>query len=121
MTGNKKDSLGKFRISLSLPQINWIMENCKDSMPDLYNQLVLIKFKAEGGVTKPAFIPKPEIQGVRKGATLAEKYQAALSLMNAGESPPQELRDAYAEYRYLNDLMSPPEMEAYEKEALGDM
>ena len=114
-------SLGKFRISLSIEQINWILANCQAEMPELYNQLVLIKFKAEGGVTKPAFTIKPETIRLRKEATIKEKYDLALELINKGQSVPQDLRDAYDEYRYLNDLMAPNEMDEYEKIALGDL
>ena len=122
-TKGKAMSLGKFRVSLSIEHINWILENCKEIYPDLYNQLLLHKIKAEGGVTQPAFIPKTPvgIPGLRKGATIKEKYDYVVSCINKNILYPAELQDSYDEYRYLNDLMNQQEMEAYEKIALGDM
>ena len=119
-------SLGKFRISLSLDQINWILDNCKDTVPELHAQLTLIKFKAETGITAPSYTlappkekappkPKPE-----KNLTLQEKYNIALSLQARG-LPMGEYLEGYNEYRYLNDLMTPDEMDTYEKEALGGL
>ncbi len=111
----------KFRISISLDQINWILDHCKEDLPDLYNQLLLHKVKAEGGLTKPAFVVTPSIPGLRKGASMKEKYDYALGLMNRNLPVPEEVMLAYTEYRYLNDLMTPTEMEEYENTALGDM
>lgn len=123
MKGNPMETT-KFRVSISLDELNWIVDNCKETKPELYNRLLLIKIKADGGLTKPAFVTKPEIPGVRKGASLKEKYQFVVDQKNKGislDQIPEELRLAYDEYRYLNDLMGPEEMEAYEKQALGDM
>lgn len=118
----KAMSVGKFRISISLEQMTWILEHCKEDMPDLYNQLLLHKIKAEGGITQPAFVIKPApAPGLRKGATQKEKYDYVVSCQNSNKPYPPELQEAYDEYRYLNDLMAPDEMEAYEKIALGDM
>jgi len=102
----------KFRISLSLSQIDWIIANCQADMPELHRQLSLLKAKADLGYTKPAY----ELQAPRqvKEIPIEIKYKSACRYLDRGEPVPLELMPAYQEYRYLNDLMDEEESAAYE-------
>lgn len=123
--GKVMTSAGKFRISLSLAQIDWILANCKADLPELHSQLTLIKFKADSGLTKPAYSLAPERERIPKPPTPAKKlpiesiYKNAVLKRNSGMILTSEEKDAYDEYRYLNDLMTAEEADAYEKEALA--
>lgn len=110
----------KFRISISQEQLEWILA-CPDCPADLRKQLKIHSLKISEGLVKPAYEIKPETIRIRKEATLKEKYDTYLMLKNSNQSIPLELQEAYMEYRYLNDLMSAPEMEVYENEALGGL
>lgn len=124
-------SKGKFRISLSLAQIDWILANCKSDLPELHSQLTLIKFKAETGLTSPAYSLAPPREKKEKPLAIPKRlpmdklYSIAVNHINANIPLTEELKNAYDEYRYLNDLMSESEADQYEKDALaielGDM
>lgn len=112
-------SNGKFRISISLEQMDWIINNCKDTMPDLYKQLSLAKTKAELGYTKPAFAIAPKLSvKTKKALSPSECYSLAQHHLARGEEIPEHLQAGYMTYRYDNDLMSPEEMEDYENQAM---
>jgi hypothetical protein len=101
----------KFRISISTEQLDYILA-CPDCPTDLRKQLELAKFKAANGYVKPAYEIKPR---EKKDLPLETKYKMATQYLERGQDIPEELIAAYNEYRYLNDLMSPEDMEEYEK------
>lgn len=121
--GKTMTSAGKFRISLNLDQINWIIANCQAELPDLHKQLVLLKTKAELGYTKPAYEIQPQRERVKKtnlidndkSKHVETQYMIALNYLERGQTLTPELQSAYDEYRYLNDLMTPEESSAYEQ------
>lgn len=122
--GKVMTSAGKFRISLSLAQIDWILANCKTDLPELHSQLTLIKFKAETGLTAPAYSLSPREKKEKpapppKKIPIESTYKNAVLKLNAGLPLTQTEKDAYDEYRYLNDLMTEEEANLYENEALA--
>lgn len=116
----KAMSSGKFRISLSLAQINWILEHCQDDMPELHKQLMLLKTKADLGYVKPAYELAPARQPAPKKIKQSdfiskeEAYKQAMSYVTNDLPIPEHLKEGYDLYRYDNGLMTPEEVTAYE-------
>lgn len=120
----------KFRTSLTLSQIAWIMEKSKESgeQQALFKQLALLKTKAELGYTQAAYTLQPqEVKEAKKterllekkaagNLSLADKYFLALDILEAGNELSEDLKSAYDEYRYLNDIMTAEESMTYAEE-----
>lgn len=107
----------KFRVSLSPDQVKWIL-SCPECPADLKKQLRVHLIKIEEGLITPAYEIKPRQV---KDISIEQKYKLACKYLEQDQPIPEELADAYSEYRYLNDLMSDEERETYEQEALGGM
>lgn len=105
----------KFRISMDLDQMKWILSK-EDCPADLKKQLELATFKASNGFVQPAYELKPKTV---KEVPLEDRYKMACKIMEAGKPLPEELKAAYEEFRYLNDLMSDEESAAYEANQIG--
>jgi hypothetical protein len=101
----------KFRISISAEQMRWIMA-CPDCPADLKKQLRIALIKADEGMIAPAYEIVPRQQ---KDLPLETKYKLASAYLARDQDIPLDLKLAYDEYRYLNDLMSEEEAEEYEK------
>ena len=115
-------SAGKFRISLNLNQINWIIANCQAEMPELHKQLLLLKTKADLGLTKAAYEIQPpreraapKTKETDKSKHVEAQYKVACNYLERGQTLTPELQAAYDEFRYLNDLMTAEESVAYEQ------
>lgn len=101
----------KFRISLSQSQIQYIL-SCPDCPEDLKTQLELALFKVSKGLVKPAYEIKEK---PKKSLSMEQKYVLACDFLERGQSIPEELMNAYSEYRYLNGLMTEEESAEYEQ------
>jgi hypothetical protein len=119
-----KDS--KYRIALSLPQIHYLVallrtdtrEATAKMSDNLASQLKLLAFKAEEGITSPAYTAA-EKQSIEQKLGLDDpserrerayaKWQGNPALCSA-----QEVADAML-YRYESDMMTTAEEQEYER------
>lgn len=115
----------KYRIALSLPQIHYLVALMKaDDLEctaklreNLTNQLKLLAFKAEEGLTSPAYTAA-ERQSIEQKLGLddpAERRERAYAKWqgNPALCTAQEIEDATL-YRYSNDMMTTAEEQEYE-------
>lgn len=111
----------KYRISLTLPQINYLISLCeKDTIPDidLIKVFKLLVFKATEGLTNPAFLSVPRVSLETKleleSLTLEEhRLRSYLKWQgNPAACSSQEIREAHM-HRYLNDMMTEQEEQEY--------
>ena len=118
-----KDS--KYRIALSLPQIHYLVallrtdtrEATEKMRENLTNQLKLLAFKAEEGITSPSY-QASERASIEQKLGLddpAERRERAYAKWqgNPDMCSAQEIADATL-YRYSNDMMTTAEEEEYE-------
>lgn len=120
---SKKDH--KYRMAISLPQIHYLSALLRADTKEetislreaLSTQLKLLAFKAEEGITAPAYAASPRasieeklgLEDVEERRLLAyRKWASNPSLCTA-----QEIADANT-YRYTNDMMTIAEEEEYE-------
>lgn len=116
----EKASNCKFRISLTLEQINWIL-SCPEIPVSLSKQLNMLKLKAENGLVTPAYTLTPRQPAAPRYNKIRGKqaYELGEQFVAEGQPIPEDLMHAYQEYKYLNDLMSPEEQLAYERQEMG--
>ena len=108
----------KFRTSLSLEQVQWIMAK-PDCPIELYKQLDLLVYKANAGLAKPAFSVKASKEKKEESLSIEQGYKIACKKLEQGQPLDERLQNAYNEYRYTNDLMTPEEEADYEQQTLG--